>query len=186
MLDANRNGIARMDLELILAEEVLMRAAKRIFDRQCAACHGLDATGQAGMFPNLLDHAWQWGNSPGAIEKTIRDGRHGIMVGWNSVLNRSEASQLVQYTLALADSTPSVHPGKAKYDELCVACHGADGKGSIALGAPDLTTGIYTYGGDVLTIKETILYGREGVMPAFGGILDDMQIRLLVAWLSRS
>ena len=101
-------------------------------------------------------------------------------------MNRSEASQLAQYTLALADSMPTINPGKAKYDELCVACHGADGKGSIALGAPDLTAGIYTYGGDVLTIKETILYGREGVMPAFGDMLDDMQIRLLVAWLSRS
>ena len=183
---ARRSEITRMDLESIQADEVLMRAAKRVFDRQCAACHGLDAVGQAGMFPNLLDGAWQWGSSPDAIEKSIRDGRHGIMVGWNSVLNRSEASQLAQYTLALADSMPTIHPGKAKYDELCVACHGADGKGSIALGAPDLTAGIYTYGGDVLTIKETILYGREGVMPAFGDMLDDMQIRLLVAWLSRS
>ena len=46
-------------------------------------------------------------------------------------------------------------------------------------GAPDLTTGMYTYGADVLTIKETILYGREGVMPAFGDTLDDMQIKVV-------
>lgn len=179
-----RGAIAQMDLVEIRQDELLMRTAKRLFDRQCAACHGLDAKGQAGMFPNLLDDAWQWGNSPDAIEKSIRDGRHGIMVGWNTVLNRTEASQLAQYTVLLADSTPTAHPGKAKYDELCTACHGVDGKGSSALGAPNLTTGTYTYGGGVIAIKETILYGREGVMPAFGDILDDMQVRLLVAWLS--
>ncbi|MCY4127661.1 MAG: c-type cytochrome [Gammaproteobacteria bacterium] len=180
-----RHEIARMDLAVIREDELLMRAAKRVFDRQCAACHGLDAGGQAGMFPNLRDDSWQWGSTPEAIEKSIRDGRHGIMVGWHSVLNRTEASQLTQYTVALASSTPSAHPGKAKYDELCVACHGPDGKGSEALGAPDLTTGTYTYGGGVLAIKETLLYGREGVMPAFGDMLDDMQIRLLVAWLTK-
>lgn len=180
-----RNEIAHMDLELIQSDEMLMRAAKRVFDRQCAACHGLDAKGQAGLFPNLLDDVWQWGNSPDAIETSIREGRHGIMVGWGTVLRRSEASQLAQYTVALAKSAPNVHPGKAKFEELCVACHGAAGKGSVALGAPDLTTGIYTYGGGVLAIKETILYGREGVMPSFGDMLDDMQIRLLVAWLSK-
>lgn len=181
-----RLEIAGMELEAIQRDDVLMRAAKRVFDRQCAACHGLDAKGQASMFPNLRDDSWQWGASPESIEKSIRDGRHGIMVGWSPVLNRAEASQLAQYTVGLSEGTPSSHPGKAKFDELCVACHGIDGKGSLALGAPDLTTGIYTYGGGVLAIKETILYGREGVMPAFGTVLDDMQIRLLVAWLTNT
>ncbi len=179
-----RTEIAQMDLAAIQEDELLMRAAKRVFDRQCAACHGLEAKGQADTFPNLRDDLWQWGNSAEAIEKSIRDGRQGIMVGWSSVLNRAEASYLAQYTVALAEAPPGSHPGKAKYDELCVACHGSDGTGMEALGAPDLTKGIYTYGGNTLTIKETILYGREGVMPAFGDVLDDMQIRLLVAWLT--
>ncbi len=181
---ARRNEIAKMDLTAIRQDEMLMRAAKRVFDRQCAACHGYDAEGQAGMFPSLRDELWQWGSTPEDIEKSIRDGRHGIMVGWRPALNLTEASYLAQYTVALADSRPSAHPGKAKFEQLCVSCHGADGTGMIALGAPDLTEGIYTYGGGTLAIKETILYGREGVMPAFGEVLDDMQIRLLVASLS--
>ena len=110
---ARRNEIARMDLELVREDEMLMRVAERVFDRQCTACHGLDAGGQAGLFPNLLDDAWQWGSSPDAIEKSIRDGRLGRMVGWNSVLSRSEASQLAQYTVALLNSIPTnAHPGK--------------------------------------------------------------------------
>ncbi|MYD43436.1 MAG: c-type cytochrome [Gammaproteobacteria bacterium] len=182
---SRRDEIARMTIASIRQDELLMRAAQRVYDRQCAACHGLDAQGQADMFPNLRDDAWQWGSSPEAIETSIRSGRHGIMVGWRSSLNRAEASQLAQYTLALAKSKPSVHPGKAKFEELCAACHTTAGTGSTALGAPDLTNGVYTYGGGVLEIKETILYGREGIMPAFGDVLDDMQIRLLVAWLTR-
>lgn len=179
-----RNEIADMPLEAIREDELLMRAAKRIYDRECAACHGLDAQGQAGAFPDLRDELWHWGSSPEAIETSIRDGRHGIMVGWSSTLDQVDASYLAQYTASLAESPPNAHPGKAKFEQLCAACHGPDGTGMVALGSPDLTKGIYTYGGGTIAIKETILFGREGVMPAFGGALDDMQIRLLVAWLT--
>ncbi len=180
-----RTAIAQMSLSAIRQDTKLMQTAERIFERQCAACHGLSATGQDATFPNLRDNAWQWGGSSTAIEQSIREGRHGIMIGWKHALNRTEASQLAQYTVALAGSKkPTSHPGKAKFEELCIACHGIDGTGQEALGAPDLTKGAYTYGGGTLNILETILYGREGEMPAFDGVLDDMQIRLLVAWLS--
>ena len=180
-----REEIAVTDIETLQQNQELMAVAERVFSRHCAACHGADATGQVNHFPNLRDELWQWGGSPTEIEKTIRGGRHGTMVGWKQVLNRTEASHLTQYVLALADSQPAAHPGKSKYEELCVVCHNADGTGNVALGAPDLTKGLYTYGGGALSIRSTILYGREGEMPAFGDLLDDMQIRLLLAWLMK-
>lgn len=183
---SKRGSIMAMDFDDLQQDELVMRAASRVYSRHCAACHGVHAQGQANAFPNLRDELWQWGNSPEAIERSIREGRQGIMVGWANSLTRAEASSLAQYTVALAANKPSTHPGRIKFEQLCASCHGADGTGQSSLGAPDLTKGRYTYGGDTLTIKHTILHGRHGVMPAFGNILDDMQIRILVAWLMKS
>ena len=98
--------------------------------------------------------------------------------------SRSHCYRPSSYTSAPASGRKSSHSGKAKYEELCAACHKVDGTGEPKLGAPDLTSGFYTYGGDSISVKDTILYGREGVMPAFNELLDDMQIKLLAAWLA--
>ena len=45
------------------------------------------------------------------------------------------------------------------------ACHGADGKGNQALGAPNLTDNIWLHGGSVEDIRETITNGRTNHMP---------------------
>jgi cbb3-type cytochrome c oxidase subunit III len=42
----------------------------------------------------------------------------------------------------------------------CAACHGADGKGNPALGAPNLADGIWLYGGSVAAVTETVTKGR--------------------------
>ena len=69
--------------------------------------------------------------------------------------------------------------------QFCTACHGADGLGQPLLGAPGLADAIYLYGGDLPALAVSIRDGRNGEMPAFGERLDDAQIRLLVAWLTR-
>ena len=42
----------------------------------------------------------------------------------------------------------------------CAACHGADGKGNPALGAPNLADNIWLYGGSLAAITETVTKGR--------------------------
>lgn len=175
-----RAEIASTDLVVLKANSAYMQAAENLFDQHCAACHGRNAEGQANRFPNLRDSEWQWGSSAEAIEQTIRNGRTGIMVGWKNNLTRVQASLLAQHVIAMGKGLTSGR--NHHYDQLCVACHGEDGKGLSALGAPDLTNDIYLYGDDSISIIHTILYGRRGEMPAFDH-LDDMQIRLLVAWL---
>lgn len=166
------------------AHDDLMAAAERIFRRHCAACHGADAGGQANMFPDLTDAEWQWGGDAAAIEKTIRDGRTAVMVGWGAVLGEEGVDAVADYVRQLASGVPDQHPGHAGYTQFCVACHGADGAGQPLLGAPSLADDIYLYGAD--GIEESIRDGRGGTMPAFAGRLDDAQIRLLVAWLTKS
>ena len=54
--------------------------------------------------------------------------------------------------------------GKDKF-VVCAACHGSDGKGSKALGAPNLTDDIWLHGSSQEAIVETILMGRKSSMP---------------------
>ena len=55
----------------------------------------------------------------------------------------------------------------------CSQCHGSDAKGS--KGFPNLADDDWLYGNSSDLISQSILNGRQGVMPAFGAILDDTQ-----------
>ena len=52
--------------------------------------------------------------------------------------------------------------GAAIFADNCAACHGDDGKGNPELGAPNLTDGIWLYGGKPADIEKTIETGRGG------------------------
>ena len=183
---ARRSELAEASLSSLQADPALMATAERIFARHCAACHGADATGQANLFPSLRDDEWQWGGTAKDIETSIRNGRTAVMVGWAAALGEDGVRQVTDYVLELPRGASAEHPGKAHYDRLCVACHGVDGSGQPLLGGPSLVNDIHLYGGDAAAIEESIRNGRSGVMPAFGERLDDLQIRLLLAWLAPS
>jgi cytochrome c oxidase cbb3-type subunit 3 len=76
-----------------------------------------------------------------------------------------------------------VEHGRAEFATICVACHGADGRGNVQLGAPNLTDQIWLYGGSVTTLRATIADGRQGQMPAFLDRLGDTRVRLLAAYV---
>jgi cytochrome c oxidase cbb3-type subunit 3 len=54
-----------------------------------------------------------------------------------------------------------------------------------AVGAPNLTDGVWLYGGDADTLRETVIQGRMGQMPAFGDRLGEQRVRLLAAYVLR-
>ena len=180
----DRQAIATLPLAELREDSTLMRSAQRVYDRNCAVCHGADAKGVAGHFPNLVDDAWQWGGDPAQIEQTIRNGRTAIMVGWAAALGEQGVRDVAAYTKGLAGGVADDHPGKVGYDRFCVACHGADGAGNPLLGAPSLADEVWLYGSDINAIVRSIAEGRNGQMPPFGERLDDTQVRLLVALLT--
>jgi cytochrome c oxidase cbb3-type subunit 3 len=53
------------------------------------------------------------------------------------------------------------------------------------MGAPDLTDAIWLYGNSDAELTRTLTDGRTGIMPAFQDRLDDAQIQMLIAWLTR-
>lgn len=180
-----RADIASANLAEIQNDLDLMQAAERIFKRECSACHGPDARGQASLFPNLMDIDWQWGSSAQQIEQTIRGGRVANMLAWQSILGDESVAQVTDYVANFTENAAANHPGQAVYQQNCGACHGMDGAGNTLLGAPNLADNIWLYGGDREAILASIAEGRAGVMPAFAERLDDAQIKLLVAMLAR-
>jgi cytochrome c oxidase cbb3-type subunit 3 len=171
--------------------EFVLRGGAAQFAQNCAPCHGKGAQGAKG-YPNLNDDDWLWGGSQAAIEQTIKfgirsgskDGHDSAMprFGIDQVLTPAQISDTAEFVLSLSkhETDPAAtERGKAIFAEQCVACHGPEGKGTAELGAPNLTDGIWLYGGAKADIQETIRTGRGGVMPAWAGKLDPETIKML-------
>jgi cytochrome c oxidase cbb3-type subunit 3 len=73
--------------------------------------------------------------------------------------------------------------GKARFVTICAACHGPEGKGNIAIGAPNLTDNIWLYGSTLDDIKASVRDGRSGKMPAWEPIIGKDRARLVGAWV---
>ena len=65
----------------------------------------------------------------------------------------------------------------------CAMCHGADGAGNKIFGAPNLTDDIWLYGASDEALRETIVSGRNGVMPAHGELLGANRTKILAAYV---
>jgi cytochrome c oxidase cbb3-type subunit 3 len=158
---------------------------RNLFADNCAICHGSDAHGNPG-FPNLTDHDWLYGGAPEQVETTIAGGRNGVMIPWQDNLGSAAVEDLVAYVLSLsgrAVPAGNVGEGSKLFATNCIACHGADGKGNQAIGAPDLTDHAWLYGGSVDAVRTSIAYGRQGHMPAQLERLGAQRVKLLAAYV---
>ena len=179
---------ATLSLEQIATHPQAMDMGQRIFLNNCAQCHGSDGRGSRG-FPNLTDRDWLYGGDAELIRTSIQDGRNGAMPPMAAAVGNSDDQRAVaQYVLSLSgreNDSLRAQLGRAKFKEVCAACHGADGKGNIALGAPNLTDRIWLYGGTEKAILETLRNGRENHMPSHASILTNEQIRVLASYVWR-
>ena len=159
---------------------------ERLFMNNCAQCHGSDARGSKS-FPNLTDKDWLGGNGDEAyIKATIVNGRTGMMPPMAAAVgSAADVENLAQYVLSLSGSphdSVSAAIGKAKFVS-CAACHGMNGKGNVALGAPNLTDDIWLHGWGAEHIVNMIQNGKTNVMPPQGDKLTDGQIQVLSAYV---
>ena len=163
-----------------------LRVGRNLFMNNCATCHGSDARGAPG-FPNLTDKDWLFGGTPEAIVQTISYGRTSVMPAWRDVLGGDAGVEdVAAYGLSLSGrhaTSGNVDNGHAKFATICVACHGADGRGNQALGAPNLTDQVWLNGGAANTIRETISKGRQAEMPAQLERLGETRVKLLAAFV---
>jgi len=162
-----------------------MGIGERLFANNCAGCHGSDARGSKG-FPNLTDNDWLWGGDPEKIKETITKGRVGMMPVMAAAVGTAEdVRNVANYVLSLSGSahnSVAAQLGKAKF-AACAACHGPEGKGTQALGAPNLTDKIWLHGWGEDAIMAMVNNGKTNVMPAHEKRLSPEQIHVLAAYV---
>jgi mono/diheme cytochrome c family protein len=81
-------------------------------------------------------------------------------------------------------SSSQARTGMRPYIKECSSCHGENGSGTAALGAPDLTDDVWLYADDENTLRDVINRGRSNEMPAFGSVVTQEEIRALVSYVS--
>ena len=176
---------AGRDFTALAQDAAAKSLGRELFLNNCAGCHGADARGAVG-FPNLADADWLYGGTPDAIVASVTNGRRGAMPPFNGALSATAVDALTRFLPRWSD--PTLDEGTRadalkQYNITCAACHGADGRGNPALGAPNLTDAVWLYGGSPQRVRETILFGRTGGMPAHGELLSAEDIRLVAAYV---
>jgi len=146
--------------------------------RRCARQQG---------FPNLTDGDWL-GGPPGAdyIAQTVTKGRIGVMPPMAAAVGtpedvRNVANYVLQPFRQRANNV-AAQLGKPKF-AACAACHGPDGKGNAALGAPNLTDKVWLHGWGEDAVMAMVNKGKTNVMPTFAHRLTPEQIHVLAAWV---
>jgi cytochrome c oxidase cbb3-type subunit 3 len=180
-----RDRYVALAVEEIAADPAVRKMGMRLFANNCAQCHGADAKGSYG-FPNLADADWLFGGSAADITASIAQGRQAAMPGWGTVIGEQGVTDVTAYILSLngrdADSARAT-AGAQVFQTYCVACHGAEATGNAMLGAPNLTDGIWLYGGTPEHISHSVRAGRNGVMPAHKDALSEDKIHILAAYV---
>ncbi|MDI3469964.1 MAG: Cytochrome c oxidase (cbb3-type) subunit CcoP [Pseudolabrys sp.] len=195
--------IEKEDFAAIQADPALMKnvreAGHALFGDNCAACHGIGATGGPG-FPNLTDRAWLWGGTPDAVFQTIRvgvnsehpDSRSSQMPAWgrDKMLKDSAINDVVAYVYSLShpggdgkSSAAQLAAGQKVFADNCAACHGADAKGKTEVGAPNLTDSFWLYGGGEASIYNTVYNGRQGHMPTWESRISKTDRKILTLYV---
>ncbi len=178
-----------MSVQDMARDPQAMAIGERVFMNNCAQCHGSDARGSKG-FPNLSDGDWLYGGAPEQIKESITKGRVGNMPPMGAAVGTpDDVKNVAHYVLSLSNSphdTLRASLGKAKFGA-CAACHGMDGKGNPALGAPNLTDDTWLHGWGENAIISIVNNGKVNQMPVQEGKLSAAQIHVLSAYVwSRS
>lgn len=174
-----------MNTQDVSKDPAAMAIGERLFMNNCAQCHGSDARGGKG-FPNLTDNDWLYGGTPETIKETLQKGRNGMMPPLGAALgSQDDVKNVAHYVLSLSgsqhDQTRAL-AGQAKF-ALCAACHGADGKGNPAVGAPNLTDKVWLHGSGEAAIMTIINNGKSNQMPAQEAKFTADQLHVLASYV---
>lgn len=110
---------------------------QRIYQAECAQCHGQDGTGEVPGSRNFLDLDYVRGESPEAFYAAVTEGR-GEMPAYNDRLSSDARWDVVFYIWRLSTSQEQIQNGRAIYGQNCATCHGDDGDAQL-LGSANFT-----------------------------------------------
>ncbi len=176
---------AAQPIPQLASNTAAMKTGQRLFINYCSTCHGSDAGGAIG-FPSLKDRDWLYGSSPEAIKTSILDGRSGNMPPMAASLGGEQGvDEVAHYVMSLSGAphdASKATAGKARF-VVCAGCHGLEGKGNQAIGAPNLTDDIWLYRGSIGAVKKAIIEGRAGNMPGHREFLGEQKSHVIAAYI---
>ena len=166
------------------------------FAENCAPCHGAGGAGAPG-YPSLADDVWLWGGTLEDIQATIQHGIRSddpdtrfsemLAFGRDGILSADQIGDVANYVVSMT-GTPedgeAAARGKTVFAENCTSCHGENGEGMQDLGSPALNDAIWLYGASLAEIEAQVANPKHGVMPAWGGRLDETTIKMLTVYVS--
>jgi quinol-cytochrome oxidoreductase complex cytochrome b subunit/mono/diheme cytochrome c family protein len=180
----------------------------KIYNDNCAACHGVDGTGKqirAGMptIPDFASLAWQMSQTDLEITHRIETGNEPLMPAYRSKLSQQQILGLAIYVRAfaitpLAPAEPKPAPAQPApaaaqmppaqlYRAYCLACHDADGRGQLVRKAmpdvPDLTDAKWQASRSDAELQQSILEGKGKFMLPMKGKLSPADADQLVAYV---
>ena len=193
------NAIAGVPIEHLADNQARMQAAvaggRAAFKVNCVQCHGSGAAGSQTLgYPNLNDDDWLWGGDLATIQTTITHGardpsdgqtRQSQMpaFGRDGILTAEQIGEVADHVLSLSGKARDNAAGAQLFEQNCAVCHGPAGKGTRAVGAPNLSDAIWLYGGTRQDVIAQVTNPRMGTMPAWGRRLDPVTIKMLAAYV---
>jgi cytochrome c oxidase cbb3-type subunit III len=181
-------SFAAQPVQALAKNPAALAIGERLFMNNCSQCHGSDARGSKS-YPNLTNANAAWLGERGGdhIVQTVTNGRTGMMPPLGAAVGGDpEISELANYVLSLSGSPHNeikAFSGKARFGAACAACHGVDGKGNKALGAPNLTDDYWLHGWGEAAIATIVKNGKSNVMPAQAPKLSAEQIHVVAAYV---
>jgi cytochrome c oxidase cbb3-type subunit III len=191
------------------AERLSLEVGRRIYERECAYCHGIDGRADTEVAKvlnppprNFADPVAMARVDDGRMYMAIYRGRPGTaMGGRGELLTGPEIIDVMRYVRTLvrppaAGMTPAqldVRVGEQIYRQHCVACHGEHGDGRTSVGAHlvppprDFTrTREMAAIGDA-ELAQAIMHGVPGTaMAPWEGVLNKEDVRRVMLFIRRS
>ncbi len=113
-----------------------------------------------------------WGSLPGYGSWSSRSEYAREKAAGDARINKTLAPYSDQPIQILARNVTAVALGRSIFINRCATCHGSSAQG--AIGFPKLGDNVWHWGGTPERVLETVLDGREGIMPGWGTALTGM------------
>ncbi|MEN8241970.1 MAG: c-type cytochrome, partial [Chloroflexota bacterium] len=169
--------------EAAMPEGINLQAGANWYVEKCLDCHGPQGLGdgnQAGalgvLIPPIGVMEQAYLASPLEWFNVVRDGRMALMMPpFSGSLSDQDIWDVLGYVYGLGTDPALLAEGEAIFGETCAACHGAEGEGGAASGAPSLQDAERTTSLSLAEIAHKIATGSGNEAHAFANQLDNDQ-----------
>ncbi|HSB68486.1 MAG TPA: c-type cytochrome [Candidatus Methylomirabilis sp.] len=191
------------------AEQISLEVGRRIYQRECATCHGVEGRADTEAAKVLNPHPRNFSDpvemsrvDDGRMYTAIKLGRPGTaMGGRGELLSPTEIIDVMRYIRTLVKPLPAgmtparldVEVGRQIYGDHCAACHGEKGDGQTPLGQgllprpADFTNAQKMASISDRDLTQAILRGRPGTsMAPWRGVLNSEDVRRVVRFIRQT